>query len=88
MDTQGLQYTAQLGECPDTAFQVVRFDLTESLSAPFELTLELASTDDAITAEQVLDRPATAMTSGPCPPASTGFPGAPCLPWTAHRLPG
>ncbi len=54
----GLIYTAQLGDCPDATFEVVRFDLHEQLSSPFELTLELAARDNAITARDVLDRSA------------------------------
>ncbi|MBN3858598.1 type VI secretion system tip protein VgrG, partial [Paraburkholderia sp. Ac-20340] len=41
------------------AFDVVGFQLTEGISSPFNLTVELSSTDPAVDFSKVLDQPAT-----------------------------
>jgi len=53
----GLQFTVRVGELPSDVFSVVGFTLTEALSELFHGRLELASTDPAIGAADVLEQP-------------------------------
>ena len=53
----GLQFTVRVGELPADVFSVVGFTLTEALSELFHGRLELASTDPAIGAAEVLEQP-------------------------------
>ena len=57
----GLQFTARVGELPPDVFSVVRFALTEALSELFHGRLQLASTDPAIGAADVLEEPVELM---------------------------
>ncbi|BES73437.1 hypothetical protein RE428_44550 [Marinobacter nanhaiticus D15-8W] len=52
----GLQFTARLGSLPDDTFAVVDFELTEGLSRPFDLKLNLASTFADLAVADVLDQ--------------------------------
>ena len=54
----GLQFTARVGGCPPDTFAVVGFTLHEALSDLFQLELQLASTDSAIAAADLLDQDA------------------------------
>ncbi|MGP4845374.1 type VI secretion system Vgr family protein, partial [Marinobacter sp. 1Y8] len=54
----GLQFTARLGSLPEDTFAVVEFELTESLSDLFHLTLDLASAFDDLAVTDVLDQDA------------------------------
>ncbi|WP_372982393.1 type VI secretion system Vgr family protein [Marinobacter sediminum] len=57
----GLQFTARVGELPSDVFSVVGFALTEALSELFHGRLQLASTDPAIGASDVLEQPVELM---------------------------
>ncbi|MCK2149813.1 type VI secretion system tip protein VgrG, partial [Marinobacter alexandrii] len=57
----GLQFTARVGEFPSDVFSVVGFALTEALSELFHGRLQLASTDPAIGAADVLEQPVELM---------------------------
>jgi len=52
-----VRFFFRLTEGPE--LEVVRFELTEGVSQPFRLALELASEDDAVDAATMLDREAT-----------------------------
>ncbi|WP_148864585.1 type VI secretion system Vgr family protein [Marinobacter fonticola] len=52
----GLQFTARLGSLPDDTFAVVDFELTEQLSQPFVLKLNLASRFADLAVADVLDQ--------------------------------
>ncbi|MCM2973215.1 type VI secretion system Vgr family protein [Larsenimonas suaedae] len=58
-DSTGLQYTMTLPGLTADAVAVVSFELTEGLSEPFELTVHLACEQSGLTAEAMLDKPAT-----------------------------
>ncbi|MCS5563532.1 type VI secretion system Vgr family protein [Marinobacter sp.] len=53
---KGLQFTVRVGELPADVFSVVGFTLTEALSELCHGRLELASTDPAISAAEVLEQ--------------------------------
>ncbi|MCS3458810.1 type VI secretion system tip protein VgrG [Aeromonas sp. BIGb0445] len=53
----GLQFTVKVGALPDTTFVVASFKLNESLSAPFELLIEVASHQADVAFADVLDQP-------------------------------
>jgi len=53
----GLQFTVRVGELPADLFSVVGFTLTEALSELFHGRLDLASTDPAIGAAELLEQP-------------------------------
>jgi type VI secretion system secreted protein VgrG len=55
--SNGLKFTALVGDLPKDLFAVVSFRLTESLSSLFKGTLELASTDPSVSADEVLEQP-------------------------------
>ena len=57
----GLQFTARVGEFSSDVFSVVGFALTEALSELFHGRLQLASTDPAIGAADVLEQPVELM---------------------------
>ncbi|WP_322002753.1 type VI secretion system Vgr family protein [Marinobacter alexandrii] len=57
----GLQFTARVGEFPSDVFSVVGFALTEALSELFHGRLQLASTDPALGAADVLEQPVELM---------------------------
>ena len=57
----GLQFTARVGEFPSDVFSVVGFALTEALSELFHGHLQLASTDPAISAADLLEQPVELM---------------------------
>ncbi|MEP2612961.1 MAG: type VI secretion system tip protein VgrG, partial [Marinobacter alexandrii] len=57
----GLQFTVRVGEFPSDVFSVVGFALTEALSELFHGRLQLASTDPAIGAADVLEEPVELM---------------------------
>ncbi|PXX94085.1 contractile injection system protein, VgrG/Pvc8 family, partial [Halomonas heilongjiangensis] len=55
----GLQFTLALAGADDLDLAVVDFTLTETLSAPFELVVNLASRDGDLSPEAFLDRELT-----------------------------
>ncbi|PVY76770.1 hypothetical protein C8D92_103358, partial [Tamilnaduibacter salinus] len=54
---KGLQFTVRVGQLPDDHFAVVGFSVHEGLSELFEGVVELASTDAAVAAGDVLEQP-------------------------------
>ncbi|RKJ89480.1 type VI secretion system tip protein VgrG [Aeromonas veronii] len=53
----GLQFTVKVGALAERTFAVASFTLTEALSQPFHLTLEVASHQDDLDFGDVLDQP-------------------------------
>ncbi|UBO72986.1 type VI secretion system Vgr family protein [Aeromonas rivuli] len=53
----GLQFTVKVGAPPETTFVVASFKLNESLSAPFELLIEVASPLSDVAFADVLEQP-------------------------------
>ncbi|MBF8224180.1 type VI secretion system Vgr family protein [Halomonas sp. 328] len=58
-DSTGLQFTLTLAGAADLDLAVLDFTLDEALSAPFRLTLQVASRDGELSAEAFLDREAS-----------------------------
>ncbi|MGL4930566.1 MAG: type VI secretion system tip protein VgrG [Plesiomonas sp.] len=56
-ESTGLQFTVKVGILPDSTFAVATFDLDETLSEPFTLSLALASLQPDIDFGAVLDQP-------------------------------
>ncbi|OEY67015.1 hypothetical protein BG841_11480 [Marinobacter sp. X15-166B] len=55
--SSGLRFTARIGGVPADVFVVVGFELTETLSSPFRLTLDLASYNPDLVLTDLLEQP-------------------------------
>ncbi|MCS3770682.1 type VI secretion system secreted protein VgrG, partial [Aeromonas hydrophila] len=60
-DSTGLQFTVKVGALPESTFVVAEFALDEALNRPFNLRLELASSQPDIDFGAVLDQPCELM---------------------------
>ncbi|MDM5061066.1 type VI secretion system tip protein TssI/VgrG, partial [Aeromonas rivipollensis] len=56
-DSTGLQFTVKVGALPESTFVVAEFAMDEALNRPFNLRLELASSQPDIDFGAVLDQP-------------------------------
>ena len=57
----GLQFTVKVGALPESTFVVASFQLDEGLNRPFNLQLELASSQPDVDFGAVLDQPCELM---------------------------
>ena len=57
----GLQFTVKVGALPESTFVVASFQLDEGLNRPFNLQLELASSEPDVDFGAVLDQPCELM---------------------------
>ena len=57
----GLQFTVKVGALPESTFVVASFQLDEGLNRPFNLRLELASSQPDVDFGAVLDQPCSSL---------------------------